>query len=300
MAQASSTFRTSSGRQGWRGVALSTRKATLALELVLGVTAVGGGIGVAGSPSGDTFSFSLDYLDGSPFVNYLLPGLWLLCFAGLGSLGAFWKTLGRSPVAAYAGAFAGFSMAVFEAVQVAIVPFHFLQVLYFIAGASLIALAFRLERDAAEARRIALRAVSLLNWRSAAAAFAALIAIYVVVLQPWLTNVGSTAAERAAAMPGDELKSDTTWQTTRSITIKAPPDVVWSWLIQHGRTAPDSTATTGWRTCWAPTSTTPTSYAPSGSCGRSATRYRCTVKPATPTSACPSFMSRKYAPTSFC
>src|SRR5690242_8788399 len=126
MAQASPTFPATDRRQG-RRVTVTTRGAALVLELMLGVTAIGGGIGLAGSPSEDSLGFDLSYLDGSPFVNYLLPGLWLLVFVGLGSLGAFWLTLRRSAVAAYAAAFAGFSIAVFEAVEATIVPFHLLQ-----------------------------------------------------------------------------------------------------------------------------------------------------------------------------
>jgi hypothetical protein len=48
-------------------------------------------------------------------------------------------------------------------------------------------------------------------------------------------NLGSTEGEREMSLPGDALNADPAWQTTRGLTIDAPPDVVWSWLIQHGQ-----------------------------------------------------------------
>lgn len=45
---------------------------------------------------------------------------------------------------------------------------------------------------------------------------------------------GSTPAEVDAAMAGDELLSDAQFVSTRSITIAAPPEHVWPWLVQVG------------------------------------------------------------------
>ena len=45
---------------------------------------------------------------------------------------------------------------------------------------------------------------------------------------------GATDAEVGAAMPGDELVPHPSFNTTRAITIDAPPDDVWPWLIQIG------------------------------------------------------------------
>src|SRR4051794_4560029 len=67
------------------------------------------------------------------------------------------------------------------------------------------------------------------------AVVAALIAGFVAFLyQPPVTQWGSTPAERAASMVGDDVVTgaDTVW--TRSITIKAPPARVWPWLVQMG------------------------------------------------------------------
>ena len=53
-------------------------------------------------------------------------------------------------------------------------------------------------------------------------------------LKPWQERWGTTNEEVAAPLPGDELIPDADSQTTRAISIEAPPEAVWSWLIQVG------------------------------------------------------------------
>jgi hypothetical protein len=45
---------------------------------------------------------------------------------------------------------------------------------------------------------------------------------------------GATDAEVAEAMPGDDRVADPSFDATRAITIEAPPESVWPWLIQIG------------------------------------------------------------------
>jgi hypothetical protein len=45
---------------------------------------------------------------------------------------------------------------------------------------------------------------------------------------------GATDDEVRAAMPGDDLITDVDYLTTRAITIDAPPEAVWPWLVQVG------------------------------------------------------------------
>lgn len=51
----------------------------------------------------------------------------------------------------------------------------------------------------------------------------------------WFTNWGAEPEELDAPLPGDELLADPTMTTTRAITIDAPPDAVWPWLVQMGQ-----------------------------------------------------------------
>jgi hypothetical protein len=45
---------------------------------------------------------------------------------------------------------------------------------------------------------------------------------------------GATDAEVAGSMPGDELVPKASFDATRAITIGAPPDMVWPWIVQMG------------------------------------------------------------------
>jgi hypothetical protein len=45
---------------------------------------------------------------------------------------------------------------------------------------------------------------------------------------------GASDGEVAAEMPGDALVAGAQYRATRAITIDAPPDAVWPWLVQVG------------------------------------------------------------------
>lgn len=55
---------------------------------------------------------------------------------------------------------------------------------------------------------------------------------------PWLLwlgrSYGSTARERASAMPGDDIVAEPQVTTDHAITIDAPANCVWPWLVQMG------------------------------------------------------------------
>lgn len=61
--------------------------------------------------------------------------------------------------------------------------------------------------------------------------------LFAPVCRRWHLRWGATDAEVAAPMPGDEMVLDTSFNATRAITIHAPPEAVWPWLVQigHGR-----------------------------------------------------------------
>jgi hypothetical protein len=48
-------------------------------------------------------------------------------------------------------------------------------------------------------------------------------------------NWGATPAEIAQALPGDEFVPDPAGLTTRAVTVDAPADEVWRWLVQIGQ-----------------------------------------------------------------
>jgi hypothetical protein len=74
------------------------------------------------------------------------------------------------------------------------------------------------------------------SWRSRRV-WAAAIAVSVgaVAAGQWLgRSAGSTRAERRQVLPGDELVDRPAVVTNHAVTIPAPPDQVWPWLVQMG------------------------------------------------------------------
>ena len=57
-----------------------------ALQVFIGLGAVGGGLGLILEPSGANLGIPLEALKNSPFSTYLVPGIVLLMVNGLGSL----------------------------------------------------------------------------------------------------------------------------------------------------------------------------------------------------------------------
>ena len=57
---------------------------------------------------------------------------------------------------------------------------------------------------------------------------------YLKFVRPKVLNWGANADEIGRQMPGDDILPDASLQTTRAITIGAPPDHVWPWLVQMG------------------------------------------------------------------
>jgi hypothetical protein len=57
--------------------------------------------------------------------------------------------------------------------------------------------------------------------------------VYRLLIQPWQHRWGATDEEVRRPMPGDDLIPDASG-TTRAITVAAPPEQVWPWLVQIG------------------------------------------------------------------
>jgi hypothetical protein len=50
----------------------------------------------------------------------------------------------------------------------------------------------------------------------------------------WHLHWGATSSERSAELPGDDFFPQAQYRSTRAITVHAPPEVVWPWLVQVG------------------------------------------------------------------
>jgi hypothetical protein len=62
----------------------------------------------------------------------------------------------------------------------------------------------------------------------------AAVATYRLMLKPWTESWGIEGDEAVRTLPGDDVLSDADTLETRGITIDAPPDAVWPWLVQMG------------------------------------------------------------------
>jgi hypothetical protein len=63
---------------------------------------------------------------------------------------------------------------------------------------------------------------------------ASAVGAYHWVLRPWQRGWGASEAELHAVLPGDELTAEPADQITRAITVDAPADRIWPWLVQIG------------------------------------------------------------------
>ena len=55
------------------------------------------------------------------------------------------------------------------------------------------------------------------------------------IARRWYNRWGATPPEVAGVMPGDELVPFPKLTSTRAVTIDAPPEQVWAWLVQIGQ-----------------------------------------------------------------
>jgi hypothetical protein len=76
------------------------------------------------------------------------------------------------------------------------------------------------------------------GWRLTGVIISWMLLFYVAIvlaLRPWNVQWGTTAAERATTLPGDEFVPVAHYRIDHAITINAPPESVWPWVIQIGQ-----------------------------------------------------------------
>jgi hypothetical protein len=52
--------------------------------------------------------------------------------------------------------------------------------------------------------------------------------------RPWQLKWGATAEEVGRSLPGDEVVRIPTFNATRAVTVDAPPEAIWPWIVQIG------------------------------------------------------------------
>jgi hypothetical protein len=124
----------------------------LALELVLGVGALGGGGALMLGPEGEIIPLPVAALAGSPFANYFVPGLILFVMLGVAPIAAAILTLGRSRLAPWMALGTGGALVVWILVEIWIVGYSSrppLQILYLALGLVIASVAVAWIRESA-------------------------------------------------------------------------------------------------------------------------------------------------------
>jgi hypothetical protein len=65
-------------------------------------------------------------------------------------------------------------------------------------------------------------------------AWAGITAVYLLFLWPWMKNWGAADAEIKATLPGDDMVAQANIRYTKGVTIQAPPEAIYPWLLQLG------------------------------------------------------------------
>lgn len=72
------------------------------------------------------------------------------------------------------------------------------------------------------------------QWLAGAVLGTGVVISYHRFVRPWHERWGATDDEVRARLVGDELVAEPAEQATRAITIDAPPEAVWPWVVQVG------------------------------------------------------------------
>jgi hypothetical protein len=62
----------------------------------------------------------------------------------------------------------------------------------------------------------------------------ALLLVIIIIFTPWMDRWGTTADERAANFPGDDLVKSPARMINRGVTVQAAPDQIYPWILQIG------------------------------------------------------------------
>ncbi len=116
-------------------------------QVLIGLGAVAGGLGLVLDPSGASLGMERAWLTGTPFGDYLVPGLFLLVVNGLGQLAGAAVTFRRHRRAGDAALLLGAIMVGWIVAQVSWLGYlSWLQPFYFAVGLLELALGWALRR----------------------------------------------------------------------------------------------------------------------------------------------------------
>lgn len=112
-----------------------------------GLSGVAGGAGLVVDPSGEALGLPIAFLAGSPFADYLVPGLILLVLLGIGPLVVAWGLWRRRGWAWTGSLFVGGGLLAWLGVEIAIIGVQDdppLQLVYGVVGLAILVLSLGL------------------------------------------------------------------------------------------------------------------------------------------------------------
>lgn len=121
----------------------STRLLMIAL-VFQGLSGIVGGLALFGDPTGATLGVRLEWLDGSPFSDYRIPGLILGTVLGVAPIVVAWGAWTRKPWSWPGSLLVGAALVVWIVVEILIIGYHAeppLQAVYGVLGLCMLALA---------------------------------------------------------------------------------------------------------------------------------------------------------------
>jgi hypothetical protein len=105
------------------------------IQAFIGIGAVIYGPLLIIDPSGGKAAMSVDLLSGSPFENYLIPGILLFLINGISNIAGSILSFKKSEYAGYAGILLGFALIIWIVVQLMLIGYaNWLQPFYLILG----------------------------------------------------------------------------------------------------------------------------------------------------------------------
>jgi len=96
----------------------------IVLHAFLGIAAIGAGQAFARDPSGGTLGIPKEWLEGSPFPDFRIPGLFLAIVIGGANLASALALLRRHALASWLSLATGVLLVVWVAIQTAILGFR--------------------------------------------------------------------------------------------------------------------------------------------------------------------------------
>ena len=117
----------------------------MGLILFQGLSGLAGGIGLVFDPTGQSLSLPVQWLENSPFDDYLIPGLILLIILGIFPIIVFYGLLKKLNWSWFGALIVGAALVIWIGVEIMIIgykPEPPLQLIYAVLGIIILALVF--------------------------------------------------------------------------------------------------------------------------------------------------------------